>query len=417
MEKRVVITGMGVISPVGKSVEIFWNNLVNGVCGIGEITKFDTSSLPVKVAGEVKDFDPKEHGLPGNALRKNDLYTLYAMAAANEAVADSGIVAKEGEDANIDPARFGVYVGSGIGGLNTFVNEAIKMHKEGPEWISPLFIPNMIANIASGNIAIANNARGVCLPVVTACATGTHAIGEAYRAIKHGYADAIIAGGSEASINPIAVGGFTNARALNKETNPLLASLPFDARRGGFVIAEGSGVVVLEEYERAVARGAKIYAEVCGYGNTCDAYHYTAPRPDGSCAAQAIKNAISEAKYTDDDMVHINAHGTATPLNDASETAAIKIAFGEEAAKRIAINSTKSMTGHALGAAGGLEIIAAALAVKNGIVPPTIGLEQPDPVCDLNYTPKVAAKHDLTMALSTSLGFGGHNACVVLRKF
>jgi 3-oxoacyl-[acyl-carrier-protein] synthase II len=311
----------------------------------------------------------------------------------------------------------GVYIGSGIGGMHSFVNETSKMINEGPQWISPLFIPTMIANIGAGNVAIAHNAKGVCLPVVTACATGTHSIGEAYRAIKHGYADAIIAGGAEAAVNPLAIGGFANSKALSPSEDPKQASLPFDARRQGFVIAEGAGVVVLEEYERAVKRGATIIAEVCGYGNTCDAYHYTAPRPDGTTQSGAFIQALKEANYNENDLLHINAHGTGTPLNDKSETAAIKLALGEENAKKAIICSIKSMTGHALGAAGGIEIVAAAMALKEGVVPPTIGYEQPDPECDLDYAPNQARKADITIALSSSLGFGGHNAVVALRKF
>ena len=291
------------------------------------------------------------------------------------------------------------------------------MINEGPGRISPLFIPMMISNIAAGNVAIAHNAQGPCLPVVTACATGTHSIGEAFLAIKHGYADAIIAGGAEAAVNPLAIGGFANSKALSRSEDPLQGSLPFDQRRQGFVIAEGAGVVVLEELDHAVARGAKIYAEVCGYGNSCDAYHYTAPRPDGSSAARAFKVALDEAGYVQGEPLHINAHGTGTPLNDKSETAAIKIAIGEEAARKAAICSTKTMTGHMLGAAGGVELVATALAVHHGIVPPTIGLTEHDPECDLDYTPLKARKMNIAIALSSSLGFGGHNGCLSIRKY
>lgn len=421
MERRVVITGVGVITPLGNNVDTFWSNLVDGVCGIDFIKECSTENLPVKIAGEVKNFDPKEFGLPANATRKNDRYALFAMAAANQAMADSGLKVVETEEElqganSILSDKVGVYIGSGIGGMITFVNETTKMIAEGPQWISPLFIPMMISNIAAGNVAIAHKATGPCLPIVTACATGTHSIGEAFRAIKHGYADAIITGGAEATITPLAIGAFANSKALSRSEDPKKASLPFNQNRQGFVMGEGAGVLVLEEYDRAVARGANIYAEVCGYGNTCDAYHYTAPRPDGSCAARAFKEALNEASYKVGEVLHINAHGTGTPLNDKSETAAIKIALGEEEARRAHICSTKSMTGHLLGAAGGVELIAAALALKNSIVPPTIGLDQKDPECDLNYTPNKANKVDLTMALSSSLGFGGHNACVALRK-
>ena len=418
--RRVVITGTGVVTPVGNNVETFWNNIINGVCGIDFIKSIPTDNLSVKIAGEVKDFNPKEYGIDAKAARKHDKFCLYALAAASQAMAQSGLKSTDepSDDPNhIAPERLGVYIGSGIGGMHSFVNETSKMINEGPQWISPLFIPTMIANIGAGNVAIAHNAKGVCLPVVTACATGTHSIGEAYRAIKHGYADAIIAGGAEAAVNPLAIGGFANSKALSPSEDPKQASLPFDARRQGFVIAEGAGVVVLEEYERALKRGATIIAEVCGYGNTCDAYHYTAPRPDGTTQSGAFIQALKEANYNENDLLHINAHGTGTPLNDKSETAAIKLALGEENAKKAIICSIKSMTGHALGAAGGIEIVAAAMALKEGVVPPTIGYEQPDPECDLDYAPNQARKADITIALSSSLGFGGHNAVVALRKF
>ncbi|MFA7358596.1 MAG: beta-ketoacyl-ACP synthase II, partial [Bacteroidales bacterium] len=405
---RVVITGIGAISPIGNDTTTFWQNLKKGVCGVDLIKSFSTDDLPVKIAGEVKDFKPDMYGIDAATARKNDRYALFALAASNQAMKDSGL--------QIEPERLGVYIGSGIGGMNTFVAETTKMIQKGPQWISPLFVPMMISNIASGNVAIAHNAQGVCLPIVTACATGTHSIGEAYRAIRHGYADAIITGGAEAAVVPLAIGGFANSRALSRSLDPMQASLPFDKRRQGFVIAEGAGILVLEEYEHALARGANIYAEVSGYGNTCDAYHYTAPRPDGSSAARAIQLALTEAAFREGELMHINSHGTGTPLNDKSETAAIKMALGEKTAHKAIINSTKSMTGHMLGAAGGIELIAAALALKEGIVPPTIHLDEPDPECDLDYTPNQARKADISIALSTSLGFGGHNGCIALRK-
>lgn len=408
--KRVVITGLGVISPIGNNVETFWSNLKNGVCGISEITCYDTTDLPVKMAAEVKDFKVEDYDIDKGMARRSDRFCQFALAAASQAMKDSDIAGK------IDSTRLGVYVGSGIGGMQTFITECTKLVKEDATRISPLFIPMLISNIAAGNIAIANHAEGPCLPVVTACATSTHAIGEAYRAIKYGYADAIIAGGSEATINPLAVGGFTNSKALSRSTDPAMASLPFDARRAGFVMGEGAGIVIMEEYEHAKARGAKIYGEVCGYGNTCDAYHYTAPKPDGTCASRAIKQALDEANYSSSDLLYINAHGTGTPLNDKSETQAIKLAMGEEEARRAHISSSKSMTGHCLGAAGAMEVIVSALSLKEGIVTPTIGLTEADPECDLNYTPGKAVKADLTIALSNSLGFGGHNACVAIRK-
>ena len=408
MEKRVVITGMGAITPIGNDVETLWNNLLNGVCGIDYITRIDSTDLPVKIAAEVKNFNPEQQGVDASFARRNDLFSIYAMAAAVEAM--------KGSEGCFDPERLGVYVGSGEGGFDTILREIIKWKDQGAKWVSPLLIPSMISNIASGNIAIRFNASGVCVPIVTACATGTHSIGEAYRAIKHGYADAIIAGGSEAAVNPISIAGFANCKALTRAEDPLQASLPFDKRRAGFVLGEGAGVILLEEYEHAKARGAKMYAEVCGYGNTCDAHHITAPHPEGKQAARAIKMALEEAKYNDSDVLHINTHGTGTPLNDSSETVAIKTALGEERARKAYLNSTKSMTGHLLGAAGGVEIIATALALHHGIVPPTIGLNDPDPLCDLNYTPNKAQKVDLTIAISESLGFGGHNACIALRK-
>ncbi len=409
--KRVVITGLGVVSPVGNDVATFWHNLQSGVCGIAPITLFDTTDMPVKIAAEVKNFNIEDFGVDKGMARRSDRYSQFALAAAAQAMADSELEGK------IDSKRLGVYVGSGIGGMNTFITECTKLNTEGPNRISPLFIPMMISNIAAGNVAIANHAEGPCLPVVTACATSSHAIGEAFRAIAFGFADAIIAGGAEAAINPLAVGGFTNCKALSKSTNPLEASLPFDARRAGFVIGEGAGIVILEELEHAKARGAKIYCEVTGYGNTCDAYHYTAPKPDGSCASRAIEQALEQSKYTSSDVVYVNAHGTGTPLNDKSETQAFKLAFGEEDARKLHISSSKSMTGHTLGAAGGMEVIVSALSLQNNFVTPTIGLTTPDPECDLDYTPNTAKKVDLTMAISTSLGFGGHNACVAMRKY
>ena len=413
MKRRVVVTGTGVISPVGNNVESFWKNLIDGYCGIEVITDFPTDDLPVKIAGLVKDFNPADYEIEPAFARKQDKFTLYAVAAAWQAVKESGLSAAEG--GNIDPFRLGVYVGSGIGGFTTQVRETEKILTDGAKWVSPLFIPTMIANIAAGNIAIRNKACGPCLPVVTACATSTHAIGEAYRAIKHGYADAIIAGGSEACVLPLALAGFANAKALSRSEDPKYASLPFNKNRGGFVISEGAAVLVLEEYEHAVNRGAVILAEVCGYGNTCDAYHVTAPRPDGITQAEAIRMALDEAGYNSDDKLYINAHGTGTALNDVSETQAFKIALGDDAYKA-RISSTKSAMGHLLGAAGAAEALAAILALRNSIVPPTINLDESDPECDLDYTPDKAAECELTIAISDSLGFGGHNSCVAFRK-
>lgn len=413
MNRRVVVTGTGVISPVGNNVESFWRNLVDGYCGIEVIADFPTDDLPVKVAGLVKDFNPSEYEIEVPFARKQDKFTLYAVAAAWQAMKQAGLSAAE--DGNIDPFRLGVYVGSGIGGFTTQVRETEKLLTDGPKWVSPLFIPTIIANIAAGNIAIRNKACGPSLPVVTACATSTNAIGEAYRAIKHGYADAIIAGGTEACVIPLGIAGFANARALSRSEDPKYASLPFNRNRGGFVMAEGAAILVLEEYEHAVARGAEIIAEVCGYGNTCDAYHVTAPRPDGKTQAAAIRMALDEAGYSSDDVLYINAHGTGTALNDTSETEAFKLALGDDAYKAH-ISSTKSAMGHLLGAAGAVEALAAILALKNSMIPPTINLDETDPECDLDYTPNNAVEADLTLAISDSLGFGGHNSCLAFRK-
>ncbi|MDE6862460.1 MAG: beta-ketoacyl-ACP synthase II, partial [Alistipes sp.] len=409
-----VITGIGAVTPVGNNIADMWRNMVEGNCGIDYIKGYDEYNLPVKVAGQVKDFDASQYNLNAGLVRRSDLYCQYAMAAASQAMEDSGL--KSGE--NIAPERLGVYIGSGIGGMHTFVNQTKVMLEEGVGRISPFFVPMMISNIAAGNVAISFNAQGVCLPVVTACATGTHSAGEAYRAIKHGYADAIITGGAEAAVHPLAIGGFANSKALSRSEDPLQASLPFNINRHGFVIAEGAGALIFESLESAQKRGAKIYAEVVGYGNSCDAHHFTAPHPEGIPASRAIKQALDEAGFdADKDLLYINAHGTGTPLNDSSETKAIKIAMGEEAARKAIITSTKSITGHMLGATGAVELIASTLSLANGVVTPTIGLTDPDPECDLDYTPIKARKADVNVAISNSLGFGGHNACVALRKF
>ncbi len=412
-EHRVVITGMGVISPIGNSIAEFRNSIENGICGISELTGMDEfGPLTVHVAGMIKDFKPTEMGMDPASVRKSDKFSQYGICAAVQAMQDSGLKAGE----NIDPSRLGVYVGSGIGGMQTFINQTLVMANEGSKRVSPNFIPMMIGNLGAGNIAIKCNAQGPCLPVVSACATSTHAVGEAFRAVKYGLADAIITGGTEAAVNPLAIGGFANMKALTTAENPLEACLPFDKRRGGFVMAEGAGVMILEDYDHAVARGANIIAEVVGYGNTCDAYHYTAPRPDGSTTAACLSLALKEAGYTDNKQLYINAHGTGTSLNDKCETVAFKIALGEADARKAMISSTKSMTGHMLGATGAVELIASALALKNGVLPPTIGYKEPDPDCDLDYIPNTARQLQADFALSCSLGFGGHNASVVLKK-
>ena len=410
--RRVVVTGMGVISPIGNDVNTFWDSLKTGKCGITKLEGFDDYKLPVHVAGVVKDFNPLDFGLSAADKRRSDIYSQYAMAATYQALSQSGLVSGE----NIDETRLGVYIGSGIGGIQTLVQQSKNMFDEGVDSISPLFIPMMIANIAGGNIAIKYKAQGPCLTHVSACATGTNSIGEAYLAVKYGRADAIIAGGTEAAVIPLAIGGFANAKALTTEEDPSKACLPFDVRRGGFVISEGAGVMILEEREHALNRGATILAEVCGYGCTCDAFHYTAPRPDGITSGRAIRQALDEAEYKDGENLYINAHGTGTKLNDSTETLAIKVALGEQEARRASISSSKSMHGHMLGATGTVELIVSALALMNGTVPPTLGLEQPDPECDLDYTPLQAKKRDLDIAVSNSLGFGGHDVCVALRR-
>ena len=406
--RKVVVTGMGAITPIGNDVATFWSSAVAGKNGIGPITRFDTTDFKAKLAAEVKGFDPNLY-MEKAELRKSDLFTQYGVAAAVQAVEDSGILG------NVAPERFGVYLGSGIGGITTFTEEVIKLHDKGPRRVSPLFIPTMIANMSAGTVAIKFKAQGPCVPVTTACATGSTAIGEAYRAVKGGYADAVIAGGAEAAIGPVGVAGFINCMALSSSTDPEAASIPFDKRRNGFVMGEGSGILILEDYEHAKARGARIYAEICGYGSTCDAYHMTAPDPEAGGAARAIADAVKESGMEGETKVYFNAHGTSTPLNDKSESLAIKKAFGDNAYK-ILISSTKSMTGHMLGATGGVEAIASIMALREGIVPPTIGLKEPDPDCDLDYVPLVARKADINLALSVNLGFGGHNACLAFKK-
>lgn len=406
--RRVVVTGMGAITPVGNDVETMWANMLAGVNGVEKITAFDTSDLKVHLAGTVKNFEPEKY-IEKRELRKLDIYCQYAIAAAQQAVDDSGILG------NIDEERFGVYIGAGIGGLHSFVNNVTALNEGGPRKVSPFFIPMMIGNIATGNVAIRFNAKGVSLSVMSACATGTHSIGEAFHAIKDGYADAIIAGGTEAVIAPLTIAGFQNMKALSTNEDPETASRPFDKNRDGFVMGEGAGMLVLEEYEHAKARGAKIYAEFAGYGNTCDAHHVTAPDPEGAGLARAIKIAMAEAGTTDDDQLYINAHGTSTHLNDLTETMAFKSALGEKAYDAN-ISSTKSMTGHMLGATGAIEAIVSVLTLCDGMIPPTIHLNEQDEELDLNYTPNKAVKRDVTVAASTNLGFGGHDACVVFKK-
>ncbi len=408
MARRVVVTGLGAVSPVGNDVPTMWKNMLDGVNGIETISAFDTSDLKVHIAGTVKNFEPEKY-FEKREAKKLDIYCQYAIAAAQEAVDDSGIIG------NIDENRFGVYIGAGIGGLNTFINNTVNLENGGPRKVSPFFIPMMIGNIATGNVAIRFNAKGVSLSVMSACATGTNSIGEAFHAIKDGYADAIIAGGAEAVVARLTIAGFQNMKALSTNPDPNKASRPFDKDRDGFVMGEGAGMLILEEYEHAKARGAKIYAEFAGYGNTCDAHHVTAPDPEGAGLARAIEIAFAEANVADDAEVYINAHGTSTHLNDLTETMAIKKALGENAYKA-SVSSTKSMTGHMLGATGAIEAIAAVKAIEDGMIPPTINLDEPDEGLDLDYTPKTAKKREINVAASTNLGFGGHDACVVFKK-
>ncbi len=406
--RRVVVTGMGAITPLGNDVATSWENMKNGVNGIGPITSFDTEKYKAKLGAEVKDFDPRDY-LEVNDTLRTDRYTQFAVAAAQQAVDESRIQGK------VSPEKFAVIFGTGIGGIQTFEKEHQKLQERGPRRVSPLFVPMMIGNMAAGMIAIRHDCRGPAMPAVTACASGSNAIGEAMRLIRHGYADAVITGGSDAAICPSAVAGFVNMQALSTSENPDRASLPFDKRRGGFVMGEGAVALVLEEYEHAMERGARIYGEICGYGSTCDAYHITAPHPDARGGAQAMIDAMREAAYSSRDIVYVNAHGTGTPMNDLVETKAIKKALGQDAYKAY-VSSTKSMTGHMLGAAGAVEAMACICAINEGIIPPTINLEEQDPQCDLNCVPNEAVKADITLALSNSLGFGGHNACLAFRK-
>lgn len=407
--RRVVVTGLGAVTPVGNNAKDTWESLKNGKNGIAPITLFDTEKFKAKLGAEVKGFEPGEY-LAVNDVLRTDRYAQFAVAAAQQAVDESGV------QGTVEPERFAVMFGTGIGGIGTFEREHTKLMERGPRRVSSLFVPMMIANMAAGMIAIRHDCRGSAMPAVTACASGSNAIGEALRMIRHGYADAVIAGGAEAAINASAVAGFANMLALSTSQNPDEASLPFDKRRGGFVIGEGAVALVLEEYEHAKKRGAEIYGEVCGYGSTCDAYHITAPHPEARGGAQAMTDAMKEAGYCEEDIVYINAHGTGTPMNDVIETAAIKKALGEEKAGKTYVSSTKSMTGHMLGAAGALEALACLQALNEGIIPPTINLLEQDEACDLNCVPNTAVKADITLALSNSLGFGGHNACLAFRK-
>lgn len=407
--ERVVITGMGAVTPVGNDVQHFWESLTNGVCGIGPITRFDTTDFKVKVAAEVKNFDPTQYLEPREAKRM-DGFCHYALAVAQQAVDQAGLT-----EGTFDPYRTGVIFGSGVGGLSVVETEVEKINAKGPSRVSPLCIPMMIGNMAAAYISMRFGFRGESFCPVTACATGNHAIGEAMRAIRHGYQDVVIAGGTEYAITRIGMAGFQNMKALHIGDDPKAASIPFDARRSGFVMGEGAGAVVLESLSHAEARGAEILCEVAGYGASSDAYHITSPDPEGEGAAHAMRAAIADAGLTPEKVDYINAHGTSTPLNEKYETIAIKKAMGD-AAKTVHISSTKSMTGHLLGAAAAIEAIACVCAIRDGIIPPTIGYQEPDPDCDLDITPNQAVYTPVRVALSNSLGFGGHNATLLLKK-
>ena len=409
MNHRVVVTGMGAITPIGNNVEEFFDNIQAGTCGIDFINTFDTEGYQVKLAAQVKDFEPKNY-MDQKDARRMDRFSQFAVAAAKEAIEDSEI-----DLTNIDPYRFGVIVGSGIGSIGLIEKETKTLLEKGPKRINPLFIPMTITNMAAGNIAIQFGAKGICTNVVTACATGSHSIGEAFRSIKHGYTDVILAGGTEGAVTPLGVAGFAALTALSTSTDPLRASIPFDKERDGFVIGEGAGILLLEEYEHAKKRGAKIYAEVVGYGATCDAHHITAPSPDGEGGARAMMNAMEEANITPKDVSYINAHGTSTPTNDRVETVAIKQAMGDLAYK-IPVSSTKSMIGHLLGAAGAVEAVICVKAMQKSFIPATIGLKEADEECDLDYVANVGRNAELNYTMSNSLGFGGHNATLVFKN-
>lgn len=410
MNRRVVITGMGAITPIGNNVEDFWKNIKKGTVGIGEITKFDTTEHKVKLAAEVKDLDVTSY-IDKKEARRLDPFCQFAIISAREAMAQSGLQVTE-ENAE----RIGCIIGSGIGGLGTIEAEHTKLMEKGPKRVSPLMIPMIIGNMAAGNVAIDLGIKGKCTCIVTACATATHSIGEAFRSIKYGEADAIVAGGCESSITPLGIAGFSALTALNETTDVYRASIPFDAERHGFVMGEGAGIVVLEELEMARARGANILAEIVGYGATCDAFHITSPAEDGSGAGKAMQQAMTEAGILPEQVDYINAHGTSTKLNDLFETRAIKYAFGEHA-KKLAINSTKSMIGHLLGAAGGVELITTVKSIEDNYVHETVGFKVPDPECDLDYVIGSGREMNIEYAMSNSLGFGGHNGSLLIKKY
>jgi len=407
---RVVITGMGAVTPLGNTVDEFWDGLKAGKNGIAPITKFDASETGITVAGELKDFDATKY-MQRKISKRMDEFSRYGVAAAVQAFEESGID-REKTDMN----RFGVIVGSGIGGLNAMQEQITKMNAKGPQRVAPFFVPMAIGNMAAGNISIAIGTKGINTSIVTACASGNNSIGEAYRNIKHGYSDIILAGGAEGTIDEIGISGFAALTALSTSTDPDRASIPFDKERDGFVMGEGAGVLMLERLDHALERGATIYAEIVGYGSTGDGYHMTTPTPDGSGAGRAMQDAMAEAGITPADVGYINAHGTSTGANDSAETMAIKYAFGTEA-KNVAISSTKSMTGHLLGAAGAIEAIACIKALQESFLPPTIGFQVPDEACDLDYIPNIGRKAAIQYTLNNSLGFGGHNAVTCFKKW
>ncbi len=411
MKRRVVVTGVGVLSPIGNDRETFWNRLIRGESGIGPVTRFDPSNFPTQIAGEVKDFDPLDY-MERKEARRMDRFVQFAVAATKMAMQDAALdMEKE------DPNRVGVYIGSGIGGLATWEEQHKVLLNKGPRRVSPFFIPMMIANMAAGQVSIMTGAKGPTSAAISACATGTHSIGDAFKIIQRGDADVMIAGGAEATITPMAFAGFCAARAMStRNEEPQKASRPFDKERDGFVMGEGAGVLILESLEHAEKRGASIIAELAGYGMSSDAHHLTAPAPEGEGACRAMQQAMKDAGLSPEEIDYINAHGTSTDLNDKFETMAIKNAFGEHA-QRLVVSSNKSMIGHLLGAAGGVEAIATALTVKTGMIPPTINLETPDPECDLDYVPNQARESKVRAALSNSLGFGGHNATLLFKSY
>lgn len=408
-KRRVVITGLGTVNPVGNDVQTMWKNIQNGVCGIDEITRFDPTDFKVKLAAEVKDLNVEDY-INKKEAKRLDRFSQLAMIASKQAFEDSKLSIEE-----IDASRFGVIMSSGIGGLQTIEDEKEKGMKKGYERVSPFFIPMAIGNLAAGNVAIMLGAKGTCLDIVTACAAGTNSIGEAFKYIRDGYSDIMLTGGAEASITPLGIGGFSSMKALSAETDKNRASIPFDAQRNGFVMGEGAGALILEEYEHAIKRGATIYAEMIGYGVSCDAFHMTAPDAEANGATACFKMALQDANIKPKDVDYINAHGTSTPLNDKLETLGIKKAFGEDT--KLMVSSTKGNTGHLLGAAGAVEAIITVKALQDGFIPATINYSQPDPECDLDIVPNVGRQQNIKYAMSNSLGFGGHNACIVLKKY